>query len=187
MVQACRALESRTNVPRSFKILIPRLLPALYEVRNNRGVGHVGGDVDSNHMDSAAVLAISNWVMAELVRVLHSTTTSDAQGIVDALSTRRIPLVWEGVDGMRRVLDTTVPLKDQVLLLAGASTDAVLISDLEKWTAVRSRTYFKKVLLTLSTNRLIEVTADDLRVILLPPGSARVNSVIQQYELKFPA
>src|SRR5438876_6301495 len=38
-VAACRALENNTKVPRSFRILIPRILPALYEVRNNRGVG----------------------------------------------------------------------------------------------------------------------------------------------------
>src|SRR5215831_12151768 len=64
-VQACRQLESHAHVPRSFQILIPRLLPALYEVRNNRGVGHVGGDVDPNHMDATFVLASCSWVMAE--------------------------------------------------------------------------------------------------------------------------
>jgi hypothetical protein len=52
-VSSCRKLELNKNVPRSFQILIPRTLTSLYEVRNNRGVGHVGGDVDSNHMDSS--------------------------------------------------------------------------------------------------------------------------------------
>lgn len=58
-VQACRNLEKNAfpHVPRSFQILIPRMLPVLYEIRNNRNVGHVGGDVDPNHMDSVAVLS----------------------------------------------------------------------------------------------------------------------------------
>src|SRR6266478_1494776 len=60
-VEACRKLENNAHVPRSFQILIPRMLPALYEVRNNRRVGHVGGDVDPNHMDSVAVLSTCNW------------------------------------------------------------------------------------------------------------------------------
>src|SRR5688572_1617967 len=50
-VNACRALEALPPVAvgdRSLRILIPRLLPALYEVRNNRNVGHVGGDVVPN-------------------------------------------------------------------------------------------------------------------------------------------
>lgn len=68
-------------MPRSFQILIPRLLPALYEIRNNRNVGHVGGDVDPNFMDSTAVLGTANWIMAELVRVFHSVSTPEAQAI----------------------------------------------------------------------------------------------------------
>jgi len=59
-VSACRRLESNTNMPRSFQILIPRLLPALYEIRNNRNVGHVGGDVNPNFMDSTAVVSMAS-------------------------------------------------------------------------------------------------------------------------------
>ena len=50
MLDACKALEQESTVAgrvgdRSMRILIPRMLPVLYEVRNNRGVGHVDGDV----------------------------------------------------------------------------------------------------------------------------------------------
>ena len=61
------------------------MLIALCEVRNNRGVGHVGGDVDPNHMDAACVLEMSKWVMSELVRVFHDTSTEDATAAVDSL------------------------------------------------------------------------------------------------------
>src|SRR5690606_7567903 len=62
MVDACRALESLPSTPhlvgnRSLRIQIPRLLPYLYEIRNNRGVGHVGGDVNPNAADSSAVVS----------------------------------------------------------------------------------------------------------------------------------
>src|SRR3974390_1254595 len=39
---ACKALESR-SYPDSARITIPRVLFALYDIRNRRGVGHVGG------------------------------------------------------------------------------------------------------------------------------------------------
>ena len=58
MVDACRSLETETGFPRTIRIQIPRMVIALYEIRNNRGVGHVGGDVDPNHMDATAVVAI---------------------------------------------------------------------------------------------------------------------------------
>jgi hypothetical protein len=83
-VEACKKLGSNATVPRSFQILIPRFLPPLYEIRNNRNVGHVGGDVDPNFMDSSAVLSIANWVMAELVRVLHSISVTEAQAVVNS-------------------------------------------------------------------------------------------------------
>jgi hypothetical protein len=74
IVDACRQLESRPPDPnwvgdRSLRILLPRLLPFLYEIRNNRGVGHVGGEVNPNHEDAEAVLSMANWVLAELVRI----------------------------------------------------------------------------------------------------------------------
>src|ERR1035438_4507741 len=74
-IEACRRLESNSSVPRSFQILIPRLLPPLYEIRNNRNVGHVGGDVDPNHMDATTVLAGGIRAhprrSAQLHRLLH--------------------------------------------------------------------------------------------------------------------
>src|SRR5712664_1578229 len=103
MVDACRALE---NVPasaarpgdRSLRILIPRMLPVLYEIRNNRGVGHVGGDVDPNYQDSVAVYEMASWVMAELVRIFHQVSLADAQATVNALVERKHPIVWQEGD-----------------------------------------------------------------------------------------
>src|SRR5262249_11793590 len=65
MVQACRDLEglpaSSTRVgDRSLRILIPRFLPAIYDIRNNRGVGHVGGDVNPNFLDATAVYGMTS-------------------------------------------------------------------------------------------------------------------------------
>src|SRR5258708_24730334 len=93
-VNACRGLENNISVPRSFQILIPRMLPALYEVRNNRNVGHTGGDVDPNHMDSILVLSMCNWIMGELIRVYHNLSISEAQAVVDALAEIRTPIIW---------------------------------------------------------------------------------------------
>ena len=66
MIDACRKLEQadKNSFCRSVRIQIPRMLVALYEVRNNRGVGHVGSDIDPNHMDALAVLNISKWILA---------------------------------------------------------------------------------------------------------------------------
>ena len=121
-MQACRSLENNSNVPRSFQILIPRMLPTLYEVRNNRGVGHVGGDVDPNHMDSTVVLGMVNWIMAELIRVMHSLPVQEAQQAVDQLVERRVPVVWQ-IRDMKRILDTGYKLPDQIRLHVATCPD----------------------------------------------------------------
>ena len=117
MVSACRALEQAPNVvPRSVRIQIPRTLMVLYEVRNNRGVGHVGGDVDPSHMDAVVVLYMSKWVMAELVRIFHGVDTETASVAVEALVDREIPAIWE-VNGKKRVLRPRLTMKQKTLLL----------------------------------------------------------------------
>jgi len=178
LVGACRKLEQNKHVPRSFQVLIPRLLPALFELRNNRGVGHAGGDVDPNHIDATLVLTSCNWVMSELVRVYHDLQPKEAQSLVDSLVERRIPLIWEG-DDVRRVLDPKMRLRSQVLLLLSTSTGKVATSDLLKWTGKRNRSHFGKLLRQMHGERLLELGIDEVQAQILPPGSAEATEIMR--------
>jgi hypothetical protein len=179
-VTACRKLEQNAHVPHSFQILVPRLLPALYDVRNNRGVGHVGGDVDPNQMDAAFVLSTCNWIMAELVRVYHHFSTAEAQRLVDALVERCIPLVWEG-DNIRRVLDPNMKLRSQVLvLLSTTPAGKINTSDLLNWTDYKNPSYFRKLLRQMHGLRLLELSGDDQHAQIPPPGSAEAAEIVRK-------
>ncbi|GGA44623.1 hypothetical protein [Dyella nitratireducens] len=165
---ACQAMENMVPVPvgdRSLRILIPRLLPALYEVRNNRNVGHVGGDVVANKMDSSFVREAAAWVVAELVRITHGVSTSDAQDAVDALVERANPLVWE-VDGIKRVLSAGVKISDEVLLLLYSTPGWTKTSDLKVW--AHNNANINRVLAGLFGKRLIEVRTD--KAMITPLG-----------------
>ena len=172
---ACRQLENNAHVPRSFQILIPRLLPALYEIRNNRGVGHVAGDVDPNYMDATAVLGMANWIMAELVRVFHQLPIDEAQKVVDLLAERRMPVVWQ-VGAIKRVLDTSLKLMDQVLLLICANSTPTASDDLFTWSDYKDRRYFNRLLRNLHNRRFIELSTDGKTVQILPPGTIYVEN-----------
>jgi hypothetical protein len=128
---SCEALESRTG-PESARLTIPRILVALYDVRNRRGVGHVGGDVSANHMDAELVLAMSKWIVIELVRLFHNTDLKTATDVVDALVDRTLPAIWEVAD-VKRVLDTRLSLTDQTLLLLYSEASAISDKDLAKY------------------------------------------------------
>jgi hypothetical protein len=180
MVDACRSLEGRPSSPsrvgdRSLRVLIPRLLPFLYEIRNNRGVGHVGGDVDPNHADAEAVLSMANWIMAELVRVFHGVSLAEAQAAVDSLVERRHPLVWQ-VEDTKRVLDPKLNKADQSLVLLYSEPGWVEAEKLLAWVEYSSQsTYKKNVLKTLHDRRLIEFDQVQARARITPLGVRRVE------------
>jgi hypothetical protein len=171
---ACQALENKAPVlvgDRSLRILIPRLLPALYEVRNNRNVGHVGGDVVANKMDSTFVREAASWVVAELVRITHGVSTSEAQDSVDALVERTHPLVWE-VDGIKRVLSRGMKISDEVLVLLYSTPGWTKTSDLKAWT--HNNPNLNRVLSGLFKKRVIEVGTD--KAMITPLGVKLVET-----------
>lgn len=177
-VSACRALESNASGPRSFQILLPRLLPALYEIRNNRGVGHTGGDVDSNLMDATAVVTIAKWTLAELIRVFHTVTPHEAQRIVDSVAEIIVPLVW--TDGViKRVLDTALKLGQRILVLLSSCPAGAAISDLREWIEPDDEAYFRRALRKLHNERFVELNERSNLVRLLPPGAKSVAKLLR--------
>jgi len=183
MVLACRALElsqpdANRAGDRSLRILIPRMLPALYEIRNNRGVGHVGGDVDPNFLDATAVFEMSSWVLAELVRIFHSTSTKEAQEAVDALIERKHPLIWE-FENTRRVLAPRMKKADQVLLLLHAKPGWVSETDMIAWVEHSNVTVFRgDILRELHKSRFIEFDVRQHRMRISPLGVKEVEERI---------
>lgn len=176
MYDACKGLENAltTQFCRSVRIQIPRMLIALYEIRNNRGVGHTGGDVDPNHMDAVAVLYMSKWIMAELVRLFHNITTEKATAIVDNLVERIIPVIWE-VDGKFRVLNTNMSMKGKTLVILYQSQDKVAVSDLVSWVEHSNPSVYKKLLLQLHKDRLVEFERKNSHVTISPLGIDEVE------------
>ena len=183
MVDACRALEKINADPqrvgdRSLRILIPRVLLALYEIRSNRGVGHAGGDVDANFMDATAVFAMSSWTLAELVRVFHGVTTQEAQETVDVLAERKLTMVWQ-IGSTRRVQDPKMKKGDQALVLLYSKLGWVAEQDLFNWVEYSSEAMFRKnILRAFHQERLVEYEEKEQRARISPLGSKRVEQKI---------
>lgn len=175
MVDACKLLEKAPQTfPRSVRIQLPRMLVTLYEIRNNRGVGHVGGEVDPNHMDAMVVLHISKWIMAELVRIFHSVDTSAATRIVELLTEREIPVIWQ-VGGKKRVLKSGLSMKSKTLLLLYSEPmldEQTLVSWVEHTNAA---VYRRDVLIKGHKEKLWEYDRLSKTVTLSPVGTEKVE------------
>jgi hypothetical protein len=124
---------------KSLRVHIPRMLLAMYDIRNGRGVGHPGHDVDPNLADATYVATAADWVIAELMRIYHGLNLNEAQAVVDGLVQRRAPLVQMFGD-FPKVLRTDLgnPLKALVLLYGrgglGASSE-----EMSKWLRVETK------------------------------------------------
>ena len=179
MPNACQQLEQHWQTHgRSLCIQIPRLLPGLYEIRNNRGVGHVGGDVDPNEMDSRYVAFTARWIIAELVRVFHNVTLNEAQALVHACVQFDIPEVW-AVGDVRRVLKPNLSTSEQTLVLLYSSNGTASAEELICWTEYGNKSrYTGKILKELHDNRVIEFDRVTGIVTLSPIGARRAQHLI---------
>lgn len=182
MVQACQALERNyAQAVRSARIQIPRMLVALYEIRNNRGVGHAGGDVNPNQMDATVVLYMSKWLVAELVRLLHTCTTQEASDVVEELVERQIALVWQRGD-KKRVLHTGMTRKEELLLLLAGVTEATE-SEVISWMEHGNKHNLRnQTLRPLHKARWIEYDEKDGTLRLLPPGITEAEKLIRSLQ-----
>lgn len=179
MVDACRALEKgNATFSRSIRIQIPRMLIALYEVRNNRGVGHSGGDVDPNHMDATVVLYISKWLLSEVIRLFHGLNIKTATDIVDSLVDRTIPVIWQ-IDNKHRILKTDLTMREKTLLHLYQLQGGVPESDLVSWVEhSNASAYRRDVLRKLHADRLVEYNEEKHVLTISPKGIQYVEKSI---------
>lgn len=179
---ACRRLESADarTVPHGFRILIPRVLPGLYDVRNNRGVGHVGGDVDPNNMDATLVVQTASWVLAELVRTYHDLSTEEAQLVVDGLVDRIVPVCWEVPNGAIRVLNVSLSMRERMLVvLYGRHPQPVSEAELVRAVEHSNGSVFRRdVLRPAHKKALLHYDEGERIVYLSPLGVAQIEEEI---------
>jgi hypothetical protein len=169
------------------RVIMPRALNFLYTLRNKRGIGHEGGDVDANRIDAATAVRLADWCLAELIRVVHAISLEEAQGLLDAIAEREVPQVWS-VANAKRVLDSSLNYREQTMLLLYAEEAPVPVEDLLAWVEHPRMSNFRThVLLPLHRDRLIEYDLETQTAVLSPTGAERVDEEIIPKLRKRPA
>jgi len=177
----CRKIVSSSNtaVNESLRTIIPRALVFVYTIRNKRGIGHVGGDVDANRIDSITIAQSCDWIVCELIRSFHGLSLEEAQDLVDGLATRHLPDVCE-VAGKKRILKQGLSYKEQVLIFCYQDiASAILVEDLFDWAEYSNFSLFKtNVLSVLHKERMIEYDKINQCVTISPLGIKEVEENI---------
>jgi hypothetical protein len=176
MVDDCKRLEQHNKTHgRSLCIQVPRVLTAVYELRNNRDIGHVGSDVNPNHMDAELMIRAVKWLMAELVRNFGTMNTDEARELIESVTERSFHAVWsEGKT--RRVLNTSLRIADKALVLLYASGGKAQLDQLFAWTEHSNKGVFKsQVMKPLHITAMVHIDKSSGEVTLLPPGVRHVE------------
>ncbi len=176
MFLSCQQLEKFNKTKgRSLCIQVPRILMSMYELRNNRAIGHVSGEVNPNHMDAEFFLRGMKWVVAEFVRFFSKLSEEDSRAIVESVTARTHGIVWKQ-DDVRRVLDPSKSAAEKALIFAYAEGKAVSVTDLLKWSGYSTPSRFrKKILKDLHKNALIHYDEKADTAQILPPGQRYVE------------
>ena len=174
--QSCQQLEKfNTTKGRSLCIQVPRILIGMYELRNNRAIGHVSGEVNPNHMDAEFFLRGMKWVIAEFVRFFSKLSVEDSRAIVESVTARTHGIVWKQ-DDVRRILDPSKSAAQKTLILAYAEGRAVSVTDLLKWSGYSTPSRFRREILKgLHKNALMHYDEKADTAQILPPGQRYVE------------
>ncbi len=174
--QACQRLEQHNGTKgRSLCMQVPKVLAALYELRNNRAIGHVSAEVSPNHMDAEFFLRGMKWVMGELVRNYSQLPLNDSHAVVEAVTARSFHMVWASGD-VRRVLEPAKTAGDKVMILLYAEAKPVTVAQLQTWVEYKNGTDFKrKVIKALHKKAWVQYAEKAGTVEILPPGQSHVE------------
>jgi hypothetical protein len=150
-------------------------LIALYELRNNRAIGHVSGDLNPNHMDAEFFLRGCKWVMGELIRLFTSLPVEEARELLEEVTARTLPVVWETGSG-KRLLNTKLPTAEKALVLAYSCPGGATAQELCGWIGYSNLSRFRNNILTsLNDDALINFDPNTDLVTVSPTGIRKVE------------
>ena len=119
-----RQIENDTALSDSLRLLIPRVVfGMMYDLRSKRDAVHVN-EIDPRHIDAFLCVSAASWVMAELLRLYHSSDEAAVTRCMLALSRTSIPYI-ESIDGETFVGQKVPAAIEILLLLANASPEGM--------------------------------------------------------------
>lgn len=143
----------------SVRLHIPRTLRLIYDVRNKRDVAHLADGIDPNQQDASLVVRNMEWVLAELVRLFHSVSPTEAHGMIADLVSKDVPLI-QVFDGFPRVLKQLRASDHLLVLLYWRGSDGATFEELQAWVRLVMRANLRRTLSTLDKKDLLHLQGD---------------------------
>lgn len=128
-------------------------------MRNKRDVAHLADGIDPNQQDATLVVRNMEWVLAELVRLFHNVSPTEAHGILAELVSKDVPMI-QVFDGFPRVLKQLRASDHMLVLLYWRGSDGATVEELQAWARPTMRSNLKRTLHSLDAKDLIHLHGD---------------------------
>jgi hypothetical protein len=163
--------------PESVRLHIPRAVRVIYDIRNKRNTAHLSDGIDPNMQDATLVGSTMAWILAELVRLHHSVAPQEAQGIIDGLITREVPMIQMFEEHPRLLKD--IGASDHVLvLLYWVGSPGVKRATLSQWLPLSMRTNLSRTLARLHATHLVHYVDSTARITLLGEREVELRGLV---------
>lgn len=148
--------------PKSVRVYLPRALRVVYDIRNNRAVGHIADGIDPNLQDATLVVSVLDWVVAELIRLSGKATADGAQQLVDDLVTRKYPSVQVFRDEPRVVRADLRAGEVVLVLLYHVGSGGTTFQNLREWVPSTMGKNLKRTIDVLDGKALVHRSREHL-------------------------
>jgi len=162
----------------SVRLHIPRTLRLIYDVRNKRDVAHLADGIDPNQQDATLVVRSMEWVLAELVRLFHNVSATEAHGIILDLVSKDVPLI-QVFDGFPRVLKQLKVSDHLLVLLYWRGAQGATYEELHAWARPAMRANLRRTLGILDSKDLLHLRSDRYLLTHLGEGDVERRKLLE--------
>ncbi len=166
------------SFPESVRLHLPRAIRIVYDIRNKRNTAHLSDGIDPNLQDATLVIANLDWILAELVRLYHNVSASEAQDIIEALVRREVPMI-QVFDGKPRILKKVSHNDHLLVLLYWWGDRPIDRKVLSSWLPVNLRKNASRTLRSLHDCYFITLTDDAAHITQLGLRSVEERRLIE--------
>lgn len=176
-----RQFENARGTNDSIRIHIPRVLKAVYGIRNRRGVSHLEGEVNPNFIDATFVVKSCDWVMAELVRLFYASDINEAQTIINDLASKQVPFVWNYEETLYALMPKTDPVGKILVLLHCKLKIGLSVDELESGTKIKKKQLGGHIAQLLKKDLVIKSKKTG-NFVLTPLGEAETENKLKGHQ-----
>ncbi len=152
-----------------------RILQAIYNFRNDRGIAHISMAVGhtANQMDATLIVAEVKWLFGEFLRLSQKLDRKEVVAVIESIIQFEHPLIHE-LDGQPQVMHTSLTIGEEaLLLLQHTPLGRAAKEQLRMWIPKSTPSSIGMAIMRLATDRQVRLASNG-EVTITPLGQKRV-------------